>query len=234
MRTTRLYLIASVTAIAVACVSAARAGVIFTFTEVGSDVVMTSSGSLDTSKLLSANWYSGAPNGSWAQGGWAGTGVESSDDGIDLMGSGSFLVSRSGPQKRFRFSAGTDISAIANPGGPFSDSSYNPDWSVTYGTKSFVTYSGNIGVNMEAGIQVFAGDMVGALWTPDQTWINTGGSFASLGLNVGSYSVSDASTGETITIEVAGGAAVPDGGATLALLSGALVGLGTFRRRFLA
>lgn len=227
MKNHRLYLIASVTAIAVACVSAARANVIFTFTEVGSDVVMTPSGTLDTSKLLSANW----PATGWQSGGWSGTGVESSDDGFDLMGSGEFLSSRNGLQNRFRFSAGTDISAIANPGGPFSASSY--DWLVTSGTKSFVTYSGSMG-GMQAGIQVVATDIVNGLWTPDQTWINTGVSFASLGLDVGSYSVSDALTGETITIQVAGGAAVPDGGATLALLGGALVGLATFRRRFLA
>ena len=227
MKTNRLYLIASVTAIAVACVSAARGNVIFTFTEVGSDVVMTSSGTLDTSKLLSANY----PASGWQQGGWSGTGVESSDDGFDLMGSGEFLGGRSDPQKRFRFNNGTDISAIANPGGPFSDSSY--DWSVTSGTKSFVTYSGSKG-GMQAGIQVLATDMNGVLWTPDETWINTGGSFASLGLNVGSYAVSDALTGETITIEVAGGGAVPDGGATLVLLGGALTGLGALRRKFRA
>lgn len=224
----RSYLIASVTAIAVACVSAARAGVIFTFTEVGSDVVMTSSGTLDTSKLLSANY----PAVGWTSGGWSGTGVESSDDGFDLMGSGVFSSSRSGPQMRFRFNAGTDISAIANPGGPFSASSYDSEgWSVTSGTKSFVTYSGFTGSGMQAGIQVVANDIVSGFWTPDQIWKNTGGSFASLGLNVGSYSVSDALTGETITIEVAGGAAVPDGGMTVALLGAALAGIAALRRR---
>ena len=151
------------------------------------------------------------------------------------MGSGEFSAARGGPQKRFRFSAGTDISAIANIGGlggPFSDPSGFVDFSVTSGTKSFVTYAGYdwSGV-FQAGIQVFGGDMVGASWTPDQTWINTGGSFASLGLNVGSYSVSDAVTGETITIKVAG---VPDGGTTLVLLGGALTGLGALRRKFRA
>jgi hypothetical protein len=206
-------------------VSGASANVIFTFTEVGDDVVMTSSGSLDTSKLVSANWYSGAPNGSWASGGWVGTGVQSDDDGYDIMGSGNFVDNRNGPQKRFRFSTGTDISAIANPGGPFSDASF--DWVVT-GTKSFVTYGGYASSVFQAGIQVVATDIdVNGFWTPDQTWENTGGSFASLGLNVGSYSVSDKVTGETITIQVA---SVPDGGLTALLLGLSSLALAGVRR----
>jgi hypothetical protein len=196
---------------------------------------MTSSGTLDTSKLVSANWYSGAPNGSWASGGFVGPGVQSVDDDYDIMGSGTFIDNRNGPQKRFRFNDGTDISAIANIGafgGPFS--SGNVDFSVTSGTKSFVTYAGYASSVFQAGIQVFASDMNGVFWTPDQTWINTGKSFSDLGLNVGSYSVSDAVTNETITIQVVGGGAVPDGGTTLVLLGGALTGLGALRRKFRA
>jgi hypothetical protein len=188
---------------------------------------MTSSGTLDTSKLVLATGFPPYT------GGWAGTGVEEYND-FDIMGSGSFSAANPVGQKRFGFNTGTDISDIANPGGPFSDSSYNPDWSVTSGNKSFVTFRGYKSSVLYAGIQVFADDMNGALWTPDQTWTNTGGSFASLGLNVGSYSVSDAVTGETITIEVAGGGAVPDGGTTLVLLGGALTGLGALRRKFRA
>jgi hypothetical protein len=72
--------------------------------------------------------------------------------------------------------------------------------------------------------------MNGVNWTPDQIWKYTGGSIASLGLNVGSYSVSDALTRETITIKVDSGASVPDGGLTALLLGLSSLALAGVRR----
>jgi len=114
----------------------------------------------------------------------------------------------------FGFHAGTDFSAIQNPGGPFAFSEFQV--AAISGHESFATYSGfdNNGVR-QPGIGVVRADLVGGLWTPDQDWVyGPGATFASLGLNVGTYSVSDILTGETITIEVG---AVPEPG-TLFLL----------------
>ena len=53
-------------------------------------------------------------------------------------------------------------------------------------------------------------DIVNGLWTPDQAWTYpAGATFASLGLNPGVYEVSDATTGETITINIGGGPVEP-------------------------
>ena len=44
--------------------------------------------------------------------------------------------------------------------------------------------------------------MVAGLWTPDQSWINLNSSFASLGMVLGIYTIADALTGESITIQI--------------------------------
>lgn len=84
-----------------------------------------------------------------------------------------------------------------------------------------------------AGITVAASDLVGGLWTTDQKWSHSG-TFASLGLNAGVYSVVDSETNETITIKIGSAGSppsVPDGGATLALLGASLAGLAMLRRQ---
>lgn len=198
-----------------------RAEVTFTFTEVGSDVVMTSSGTLDTSKLVQD--YSP---------GWNGIGLQASDLGsINVMGSTIYAYT----DDAYRFHAGTDFSAIVNPVGPFAFDSF-ANWVITEGTKSFATYGGwDDNGFLAPGISLVASDVVNGLWTPDQKWINTGTTFAALGLNVGVYSVVDSETKETITIRVSGvpgnPASVPDGGATLALLGASVAGLALLRRR---
>lgn len=217
MKKIKSYLLTPLAALTLVCAQSAHANVIFHFTEVGSDVVMTSSGTLDTTKLLVSSF----PDG------WGGTGVENNVAGdIDIMGGTSF----GGVDSLFKFHPGTDSSAITNPGGPFSFSNFG--WSVTSGSKSFSTYSGFDAGVRQAGIGVIGGDIVGGLWTPDQNWIETGNTFASLGLNVGTYSVSDFETGETITIKV--GEAVPEGGATLAMIGGACLCFAALRRRLAA
>jgi hypothetical protein len=183
-------LIALVAALALSCMQFAQANVMFQFTESGGNVSMTSSGTLDTSKLVLSTF----PDG------WGGTGIEDNPTDIDIMGGTSF----GDIDISFGFHAGTDTSAITNPGGPFTFSDFS--WTVTSGSKSFTTYSGFDGGGIrQAGIGMISADISGGFWSPHQNWTSFGATFASLGLNVGTYSVIDSETGETITIQVGGG-----------------------------
>ena len=200
--------------------TASHATVVFCFEETEGTVKMTSSGFLDVSKLVSVARL----------GTWGGTGTEHNGavGDIDIMGGTSF----GGVDKSYEFSAGTDFSALTNPGGPFSFSNFAV--SVITGSVSFTTYSGFVDGLRVAGIGIVEADLVGDIWTPDQMWTySPGASFASLGLNEGVWSVSDAVSGETITIKIGQGRApaVPDSGATLALLGAGLVGMLAARRR---
>ena len=189
------------------------ADVLFAFNEVGGTVTMTSSGSLDTTKLV--------PSG--LAGGWTGTGFQDAGKNIDIMGGTSF-----GPiNTQFGFNPGTDFSAITNPGGPVIGTDLSA--AVTTGSKSFVTYSGTTDgwLTLEAGIGVVGSDIIGGNWTPDQNWTwGPGATFSSLGLNVGTYTVSDAVTSESITIQV-----VPEP-STLAFIGVFGGGMLLARRRF--
>jgi hypothetical protein len=194
-----------------------HASVIFAFEEVGGTVTMNSSGTLDTTKLLV----------SLLSDGWGGTGIENNGPGdIDIMGGTSF----GDIDTSFGFHPGTDASAIINPGGPFTVSTFGP--AVIGGSKSFTTYSGFLGGLRQPGIGVIGSDIIGGFWTPDQVWTyGAGTTFASLGLNIGTYAVTDIETGETVTIQVGSSAAVPEPTSLLLLGTGGLGLIATLMRR---
>ena len=214
MKITKLTTIIGIGASIIIFASQGYADVLFAFNEVGGTVTMTSSGSLNTGNLVP----------SFLPDGWNGWGVQGSKD-IDVIGG----ANTGDITAQFGFSPGTDLSAITNPGGPLTGT-YLTVASVT-GSKPFATYSGsNDGyVTLEAGIGVVGSDIdIGGIWTPDQNWTwGPGATFASLGLNIGTYTVSDAVTSESITIQV-----VPEPAALslIGLVSGGIY----FSRRFFA
>ena len=183
-----------------------QAAIIFSFQQVGSDVTMTSSGSIDTAGLVAANFQ-----------GWGDTGVEENGQ-TDLMGgtnAGSINLT-------FSFNPGTDFSAWQT-GNPFDNSFFG--FSVSSGSKGFSTYSRDASFNLVPGLGVRDSDLNGTVWSPDQNWIATGQTLASIGLNPGTYTVTDAVSGESITYQV-----VPE---PLTMLgAGAAVAFGAaFKRR---
>jgi hypothetical protein len=203
--------------------ASADASITFTFDDSGPVVTMTSSGVLDTTLLVSVS----RPDG-W---GLAGTEDNPIAGDIDIMGG----TTVGGPiDAQFEFSAGTDASAISFPGGPFAFDSF-PGPTVV-GTRAFTTYSGfsGIGSLKVPGIGITRTDMVGGLWTPDQNWTyGAGDTFATLGLIPGTYTVADALTGESITIQIGrrDPGIVPEG-TTFAMWGGlAAIGLVIRRRR---
>ena len=197
-------------------VSVAQANITFTFLEVGSDVVMTPSGVLNTNNLVQQNVI----------GGWGGIGLEQNGQS-DIMGSTIFgQISIT-----FGFHAGTNFTPWTAAPGPWDTSSFN--WGISNGgQRSFATYALSPSFVRVPGIGMRAIDLTGGLWTPDQTWINANDSFATLGLHPGTYTISDAVTSESITIQI-GVAAVPGPvvGAGLPGLVMAFGGLIAWRRR---
>lgn len=187
----------------------ARADITFTFTESGGTVTMQTSGTLNTANLVSG-----------ALGGWGGVGVENNNSPeSDIMGD----TTMGGVNVAFGFSATTDVSPWI--GSMFTSSNFG--WS-TVGTTQFTTYHFPSGVRTP-GIGIATEDMVGALWTPDVSWSQVG-TLAGFGLTPGTYAITDAVTGESITIQI--GVAVPEP-TSLALGAGAVItGLGvTYWRR---
>jgi hypothetical protein len=189
----------------------AQAGVVFTFSQSGAQVVMQSSGSVDTSKLIST-----------AAGGWGGRGIETNAaPETDIMGDTTMGALNAG----FRFSPGTDQSDWV--GGLFTSSNFN--WTGT-GSTQFSTYVLLSG-QRSAGLSINTQDLVGTTWTPDVNWISIGNTnLSGLGLTAGTYSVVDAVTQEFITIQVGPiSNAIPEP-TSLALVGFSLAALGMTRR----
>lgn len=150
---------------------------------------MESSGTLNTSLLIPPNHSSG----------WGGVGVETNPPPeSDIMGDATM-----GPINTFfGFSSGTDLSSWV--GDMFTSSNFV--WNST-GSTQFTTYFFDLNfLRRTPGIGIGIEDLVGAFWTPDISW-NKSGTYASLGLTPGTYSIVDAATNESITIQI--GNAIP-------------------------
>ncbi len=185
--------------------TASHADLLFAFTEVGNDVIMTSSGTFDTTGLATVGPF-----------GWGGTGIEENGN-HDIMGGTAF----GGIDISFTFNAGTDFSEWASANGPWAASDFS---AVPVGSRSFTTYVFDPNNNTQIpGLGVVAADMNGALWTTDQVWTWSNESYASLSMIQGSYSVSDSVTGETITFLIPEPASIG--------LIGLGLGLALLRRR---
>jgi hypothetical protein len=205
-----MKLVVGCMAMLVAVAGQAQAGVMFAFTESGGNVLMQSSGTLDTANLVSVQSSN-----------WGNAGVETNaPPESDIMGDTTMGFVDTG----FAFSAGTDLTPWI--GDMFTNSNF--DWSST-GTTQFTTYYRD-GNQRTPGIGIASNDLVGDLWTPDVSWVKSG-TFASLGLTEGTYTITDANTGEFISIKI-GGRVVPVPEPTsLAIFGIGALGLVGARRR---
>ncbi|MDA0207418.1 MAG: PEP-CTERM sorting domain-containing protein [Acidobacteria bacterium] len=200
----------------VVSVAPSYAGIIFTFTESGGNVFMNSSGVIDTNGLILQAGVSE----------WGGTGIEYNGN-HDVMGGTSFgQVDMS-----FGFNPGTDFSPwapLGAPAHPWATSVFG--WTVDGGTKSFTTHIVDGGIQVP-GLGVRGVDLVGGLWSPDQSWSIAGQTFASLFMIPGtSYTVTDALTDEFITFQIGGASPVPEP-TTMLLFGGGLAALFLRRRK---
>jgi len=161
---------------------AAQAQLVFTFLEVGGNVTMTPSGSIDTSDLVAGS-----------NPGWGGAGTQFYED-FCILGD----TSSGGADTGFGFSDGTDYSDFLGASCPFSRDEFS--WTSTV-TKSFSTYQEPQSGVYVPGLNVKASDLVDGVFTPDGTW-TVAGTFDSIGLRPGTYSVADAVTGACITVQI--------------------------------
>lgn len=161
----------------------ANAGVVFSFTETAKGVEMNASGSIDVAGLSAMKKV-----------GWGGTGIESNSE-VDILGS-----NMGGLDSAFAFNLGTDLSAWDTATGPFGRSYFK--WTKS-GTTSFATYIRVKSARLP-GLTIDASDLAGTIWSPDNVWVASGKTFASLGLNQGVYTVTDAVSAESLTIDVGG------------------------------
>ena len=191
--------------------SFANAGIVFTFTESGANVLMNSSGTIDTSKLVLQQSVSG----------WGGAGVEQNGN-HDIMGG----TTVGAVNMSFGFHAGTDFSAWSAANGPWAASNFST--TVDSGHKGFTTYIRITGPQLP-GLGIEREDLDGTNWSPDQDWTFHNASFASLHMFAGTYTVTDAQTGEFITFQIGEAAQLPEPDAA-GLVGLALIGAYVARR----
>ena len=96
----------------------------------------------------------------------------------------------------FGFSVGTDLTPWTT-GNMFTSSSSG--W-LSSGTTQFTT-SYVAGSTKTPGLGVGNEDLVGSTWTPDISWSKSG-TFASIGMTPGIYTITDADTSEFISIQI--------------------------------
>ena len=192
--------------------SLANAGIVFTFSESGANVVMNSSGTIDTSKLVLQQSVFG----------WGGTGIEENGN-HDIMGG----TNVGGIDMSFGFNTGTDYSPWASANGPWAANNFST--TIDSGTKAFTTYVRGPSGAQVPGLGIERADLDGVLWSPDQNWTFLNASFASLQMFAGTYTVTDAQTGEFITFQIGAGNQLPEPDAA-ALVGLALLGAFAARR----
>lgn len=117
------------------------------------------------------------------------------------------------------------MSAWQGADGPFSSGFFN--WTVSGDNKSFTTYISN--PVLTPGFGVVSSEVVGTVWSSNQVWTASNTTLATLGLNLGEYTITDAVSGEFVNIIVE--QSVPQVPAPAAgLLLGSAIGLMGLRR----